>query len=207
MSKHAAVKFRVELNDLFRRRSRWLNDALRGARPGRPAGLNRKILNQSIARMQKLASEALAPELARRSFQSGVRSRRSWHPKRGKGHGRAAKRAAFKSWFRSRFSTGTYVYVFWARKQCVYVGKTTKSGGRIASHFEKHWFSGVTRIDVYHTRGRRGLPALECLAIHRFRPLQNKFKAESRKWTSRCELCSVHRQIRHELDDIFRFRR
>ena len=91
-------------------------------------------------------------------------------------------------WFGRHFGGGTYIYVFWNQRKCVYVGKTAKSGGRISGHFEKHWFGSVTRIDVYHATGRRALPALECLAIHRFQPARNKFRAERNKRDSRVQL-------------------
>lgn len=206
MARHASVEFRRELNGLFSLRSHWLRSSVEGARPGPPPSLNRKRLHRSIWRLQDLASKALAVKLAREQFQESVKGRRSWHPKKGKGHGRDAKKRTFKRWFRTKFGKGTYVYVFWNRRRCIYVGKTTKSGGRIAGHFDKHWFGGVSRIDVYQTNGRRSLPALECLAIHRFQPSRNKFRAERKKWTSKCELCRVHRQIKDELTDIFRLR-
>ena len=206
MAKHAAVAFRRELDRLFERRTDWLRTSIAGARPGPPLSLNRDNVRKSIARLQTLASDALADRLARLEFQSSVRGKRSWHPKRGKGHGRDAKRKTFKRWFAKRFGKGTYVYVFWNRRKCVYVGKTSKSGGRIAGHFEKHWFGTVTRIDVHQANGRRALPALECLAIHSFQPVRNKFRAERKKWTRKCELCRVHKNIKEELQDIFGLR-
>jgi len=135
-----------------------------------------------------------------------VLQRRSWHVKRGKGRGVDAKRRSFNQWFDRELGRGTYVYVFWSRRQCIYVGKTTRSGRRISSHFDKHWFGGVTRVDVNAARGRRVLPALECLAIHRFQPTRNKFRAERRKWTRRCALCAIHRSIDGELRSVFRLR-
>jgi hypothetical protein len=207
MAKHPAVAFRRELDELFHRRTDWLRVSVDGSRPGRPLSLNRGHVRNSIRRLQQLASDALANDLARKEFHSGVRGRRSWHPKRGKGHGRDAKRAAFKRWFRREFGKGTYVYVFWSHRKCVYVGKTAKAGGRIAGHFEKHWFSSVSRIDVYQTKGRRALQALECLAIHRFQPARNKFRAERKKWTRKCALCRIHRDIKSELTTVFRLRR
>jgi hypothetical protein len=206
MSKHAPVAFRRELDELFDRRTAWLRASVTGPRPGRPLSLNRRHVRDSIGRLQEIASDALADRLARKEFQASVRGRHSWHPKRGKGHGRYQKRQAFKTWFADRFGSGTYIYVFWARRKCVYVGKTTKSGSRIAGHFEKHWFSNVTRIDVYRANGRGALPALECLAIHRFQPSRNRFRAERKKWTRRCALCRVHRDIKDELGKIFRLR-
>lgn len=206
MPKHSIVAFRRELEKLFQRRTDWLRTSVAGSKPGRPLSLNRRRVRDSIARLQDLASDALADDLARKEFQASVRGRHSWHPKRGKGYGRYQKRKAFKSWFASRFGQGTYIYVFWDRRKCVYVGKTTKSGGRIAGHFEKHWFTNVTRIDVYRANGRRALPALECLAIHRFQPTRNRFRAERKKWTRRCALCRVHRDIKDELQKMFRLR-
>jgi hypothetical protein len=207
MSTHAAVAFRRELDDIFERRTDWLRRSIAGPRPGPPLSLNRRHVRNSISRLQNLASDALADELARREFHSSVQNKRSWHPKRGKGHGRDAKRKSFRRWFGKHFGAGTYVYVFWNRRKCVYVGKTAKSGSRITGHFEKHWFSNVTRIDVYQAKGRRSLPALECLAIHRFQPSRNKFRAERKKWTRKCELCRVHRHVKEELHTMFRLRR
>lgn len=163
-------------------------------------------MRRTITRLQDLASEALADKLARDEFEDAVRQRRSWHAKMGKGRGVDAKRRSFNQWFDRELGHGTYVYVFWNGRRCVYVGKTAKSGKRISSHFDKHWFGGVTRVDLYALTGRRVLPALECLAIHRFRPTRNKFRAEKRKWTKRCQLCAIHRTIDRELSSIFRLR-
>src|SRR3989442_707060 len=152
MPKRSAVAFRHELDKLFYRRTDWLRASISGPRPGPPLSLNRGHVKNSITRLQSLASDALADKLARKEFHSSLRGRRSWHPKRGKGHGRDVKRKAFKRWFARKFGRGTYVYVFWNQQKCVYVGKTAKSGGRIAGHFEKHWFSSVSRIDVYQAK-------------------------------------------------------
>jgi hypothetical protein len=206
MSTHAAVAFRKELDKLFRRRTHWLNAAVQGPRPGAPPALSRGHVRNSVARLQQFASDALAEKLARHEFDLGVRERRSWHCKRGKGRGVDNKRTAFNAWFDNNFGSGNYIYVFWKSRRCVYVGKTRKSGRRISGHFEKHWFALVTRVDVYQASGRRVLPALECLAIHRFLPARNKSRAETKRWTSKCSLCRVHRQIDQELGKIFRLR-
>ena len=51
-----------------------------------------------------------------------------------------------------------------------------------------------------------GAPMLECLAMHRFQPTYNAAKAETKKWTSKCPLCQVHRNIWTELRAIFRLK-
>jgi hypothetical protein len=206
MASHAVVEFRRELDRLFKRRTHWLRSSVEGRRTGAPPKLGRQHVSRAIKSLQDLASSALASELARRDFDDGVLIRRSWHPKKGKGRGVDRKRARFNEWFDEHLGRGTYVYVFWNRRRCVYVGKSVKSGRRISSHFDKHWFGAVTRVDVYKARGRRVVPSLECLAIHRFQPARNKFRAERRKWTRRCGLCKVHKEIDDELRSIFRLR-
>lgn len=206
MAKHAAVGFRSELDRLFRRRTHWLRSSVEGPHPGPPPKLGRSHVRRAVTRLQALASAALAHKLARDEFEDGVLLRKSWHAKKGKGRGADLKRGSFNEWFDEHLRPGTYVYVFWNRRRCIYVGKTARSGRRISSHFDKHWFGGVTRVDVYRVKGRRVLPSLECLAIHRFQPTRNKFRAERRKWTRRCQLCTIHRRIDEELRSIFRLR-
>lgn len=199
-------EFRHELVGLFYRRTHWLRTLFEGPRPGQPPGLDRHHIRRAIATLQNLASEAFAHDLARDEFEQSVDFRRSWHAKRGKGRGADAKRTAFNQWFDDNVGAGPRIYAFWRRRVCAYVGKTSGSGRRISAHFDKAWFISVTRVDVYASTGKRALPALECLAIHRFQPRRNKFRAERKKWTRRCPLCSIHRSIEGELRDIFRLR-
>ncbi len=201
-----AAQFRRELDKLFAKRTHWLRIAIEGPKPGMPPRLSRAVVRKAIDKMQRLASDALARALAREEFEDCVDIKWSWHAKKGKGRGPDAKRKSFNRWFDDNLGPGGYIYVFWRHGQCMYVGKTGRSGRRISSHFEKAWFQPVTRLDIYASRGRRFLPALECLAIHRFQPLKNKSKAETRKWTRKCELCELHRAIEQEVGGIFRLR-
>lgn len=198
-----AAEFRAELNDLLDRRTEWLETLFDVRRPGPPRRFTKDGLERAIARLQGLASEAFADRLAREWFEARVSGKRSWHPKRGKGWGRPAKKATFKEWFREKVGPGPTIYVFWNRSSCLYVGKTTGNGSRIAGHFDKHWFGKTTRIDVYAVKGRRGLPALECLAEHRFLPTYNRIAPETKKWTTKCPLCEIHKQIDRELREMF----
>jgi hypothetical protein len=156
--------------------------------------------------MQRLASDALARDLARAEFDSQVVHKKAFHPKKGKGWGRRAKKASFNSWFDAWFGPGPTIYVFWAKRKCLYVGKTNGNGRRVSSHFEKHWFSAATRIDVYEVSRSRSLTSLECMGIHRFQPTRNRFRAERRKWTRKCPLCRVHKEIESEIRGLFRLR-
>lgn len=201
-----ATEFRRALDALFERRTHWLRNLFGRRRPGAPPKFSRKHIQAAVRKLHDLASDALAGDLAREEFDSQVLHRKSWHAKKGKGWGRAAKRVAFNDWFDNWFGPGPTIYVFWRARRCLYVGKTRGNGRRVSSHFEKHWFSGVTRIDVYSVKRAPSLTALECMAIHRFQPVQNRFKAERRKWTRKCPLCEVHKEIELDIRGLFRLR-
>lgn len=195
------------LDDLYVRRTHWLRGVLtKRGRSGAPPRFAKRHVVRARKHLQQIASDALARKLARREFERGVLGRKSWHITSRKGHGRDAKKRHFKTWFQEHIEYRNCIYAFWDGRRCLYVGKTETGAGRIASHFVKFWFGKATRVDVYATRGRRVLPALECTAIHRFLPSYNKSKAESKKWTRKCPLCKVHKGIETELKDIFQFR-
>jgi hypothetical protein len=202
-----AGDFRRVLDRLFEKRTHDIRYVLDGRPLGAAPKFNRTIVDDAINELQTLVSDHFAQDLARQKFESSVRSRKSWHPKRGKGWGREKKKTAFKEWYDEHFGTAPCIYVFWSGSVCEYVGKTGSGGHRPAAHFEKFWFSWVTRIDIYRPHGTRALPALECLGIHRFQPRQNKSRAETRKWQNKCPLCDHHKTIEEELRSLFRLRR
>ena len=200
-----SAQFRKRLGKLFDRRTAWLCSIFKKPKPGWPQTINRRHVNDAIDELQELASEGLADAYARKEFEQSVKGKKSWHVKRGKGWGLVTKKAGFNDWYDSVFGRASCVYVFWKVSKCEYVGKSSKGGGRPSSHFEKFWFSGITRIDVYEATPRN-LPAMECLAIHRFQPRRNKFKASAHKWTKQCVMCNLHKYIEDELRSIFRLR-
>jgi hypothetical protein len=78
---------------------------------------------------------------------------------------------------------------------------------RITGRLErKKWFRKTTSVDVFLTRRRSAIPLLECLAIHRFLPSENKKKAATQDWTPKCPLCRLHWDVRTEVRAIFRLR-
>jgi len=154
-----------------------------------------------------MAEECLARKTWRREAKKHVRQKKQWHAKRGKGRGVEAKRDHFKAWYGKHIDYDNCVYVFWANRKCVYVGRTLKGKGRPHSHFSKFWFSSVTRLDVYATSRAREVAKLECLAIHRFKPTRNKTKAASARGAAKCPICKVQRSIKSDLRGMFSFRR
>lgn len=198
-----AVEFRSILDKLFRRRTHWLRSIPGGRNPGAPPKFGRREREQAIKKLQGIASASLATKLAKAKFSDAAAEKKSWQVK---GRGDKARKARFSEWFEKHVSYRSFIYVFWKRGKCIYVGKTRNGVGRPSEHFEKKWFNGITRIDLYGLRGRRSLPALECLAIHRFQPLKNKNRAQTAKWTKRCPLCKIHKFIASELRSIFALR-
>lgn len=201
-----ANQFKKELENLFARRASNLIRLLEKPKRGITKSIKKTHVRRAIKRLQKLASDALAKDLAKKEFENGVRKRKSWKVSITKGWGYKNKKKTFKKWYLNHINTRNCIYVFWKKRKCIYVGKTVSGPGRITSHFVKRWFSGVTRIDVYESRGKRYLPALECIAIHRFQPKENASKAETKKWTRKCPLCEIHKNIEYELKSIFRLR-
>jgi len=201
-----AVEFRRIVNGLFEKRAFKLRNILSARRRGAAPVFNRRTVNTAIGALQKLASDEFSRALARDEFASSVHKRKSWHAKRGKGRGVGAKKRAFEAWYQNHFDSARCIYVFWSGRTCEYVGKTGAGGSRPSAHFEKFWFSAVTRIDIYATRGKRALPALECLGMHHFQPRRNKSRAETRKWLKKCPLCEAHKAIEYEVRSVFRLR-
>lgn len=200
----AASDFRRQLNKLVDKRTRWLYGVLDNPYMPRTERLDRARVNRAVLELQELASNALSERLAKKHFHDSTDPKLSWRVSSGKGRGPDQKMATFMAWYRHEVRKSTCIYVFWKQGRAIYVGKTQNGAGRPAGHFVKHWFAGVTSIDVYPVRGKRPLPALECLAIHRFQPSRNKFAAETKRWTDKCPLCAIHQEIDEQLRDIVR---
>ena len=192
------------LDRLYRKRTSWLRTVLCEANPGRVPILVKKNRERAIRELQGVASDALARKMARREFRRSVKKRKSW---RTKGRSTEEKRMAFRAWVRRKIdSKGGKVYVFWQKKRCCYVGRTSGTGQRPARHFKRSWFQAATRIDVYMAPRKRDIPRLECLAVHQFLPARNKLKAAKENWTPKCPLCALHKKIKTDLRRVYRFR-
>jgi hypothetical protein len=174
------------------------------ANPGPVPKLNKRQRDRAIAHLQEIASNALARKMARRVFQRSVVKRKTWMTK---GWGTGGKLKEFRAWARKKIDRKSgKVYVFWNGKKCCYVGRTRGSGSRPSQKFKRGWFKGTTRIDVYMATTKGQIPRLECLAAHRFLPSRNKIKVAKEKWTPKCPVCVLHKEIKTELRGVFRFR-
>lgn len=197
--------FENALDALFVQRTHWLRQELgrKGAR--KPPQFRRQTVNDAIAKLQLIASDALTDKLAKTEFETHVHYRKNYHIA---GRGVAEKKRRFEEWFRENFpKTRGLLYAFWdGSRHCEYVGKTGSGGQRPTSHFEKFWFNKVRRVTIYDVSLKSHIPKLECLAIHRLRPRRNKNKAATKKWTKACPLCTTHKYIESDLRSIFRLR-
>ena len=203
MSKHAALEFHRELDDLFERRTSWLRKVVDKGIKTKPQVFNRQRRRGGIVRLKSLATECLSGAMSNREFAATIDKKKQWRCTRHKGWLREQKRKHFDRWFQKNIPFENCIYIFWKGPKCEYVGRTMKGKGRPQDHFVKYWFNGTTRIDIFSTSQASQVPKLECLAIHRFHPRQNGKKASIPKWAKKCPVCEVHKLIELELKDIF----
>jgi hypothetical protein len=205
MASRLAKKFDTELVELFRDRTHALRAQIWLA-PGAVATVTKTRIQKSIEKLQDIAETAALRSRASMRIFRDYDYKRQWHPKKNKGFGRAAKRRTFKAWYDQHITTKNCVYVFWKGKRCLYVGRTLNGKGRPSSHFEKHWFSQATRIDVYAFDRKRSVPRFECMLTHRHAPSYSRMKPASKKFYTRCPVCEMRQHIRNEVKSLFRLK-
>ncbi|MCZ6834209.1 MAG: hypothetical protein O7G85_00400 [Planctomycetota bacterium] len=199
--------FEAGLDPLFRLYTQRLRREAGKKSRGPLPKIDRWRLETRIERLVEIARDSELRAHGRATFDQAVLEKRQWHPKRGKGWGVDAKKQSFRSWYDKIIYGRNCVYVFWAKRKCLYVGRTGSGGRRPQAHFEKYWFRSVTRIDMYVVSGKRKLPMAECLAIDLFNPAKNKVRSAQQKWRRRCPVCTKEVQIRRKLKQLFPLRR
>lgn len=197
------TQFERELDALFARRTDWLRRAVGDRPPGRIPQWDKYKRQKAISALARIAESIVIRERGKDEFNKHKGERRSWHPKKGKGHGIDRKKKNFTRWYEKEIASKLCVYIFWSGKRCEYVGRTGNGGTRPQTHIEKHWFQRVTRIDIYIIRTTRELAMAECLAQHIYRPRLCKNRASHIKYTSHCPICMVSKDIQEELTNVF----
>lgn len=206
MAKHAAAKFDRLLHKLFDDRTHWLKAQVRKPNRGKPPTFDKNKVEKAIRHLQTLAEEAQLHARAISGLVNLYSDKKQWRVTANKGWGVDQKRLKFNEWFDKCIPYNNCVYVFWAGHRCRYVGRTLGGKNRPQSQFQKHWFPGVTRVDIYSSQGAREIPKLECLLTHRFNPMHSKVMPASQKWFSKCPICETRSLIRDEIKYIFRLR-
>lgn len=154
-------EFETGLDTLFRQYTEGLRrDAGKRSRR-RVTKFDRRKLRSRIERLVQIATEVELKGDGRKCFAGTSSEKRQWHAKRGKGWGLEAKKKTFRDWYDENVYGRNCIYIFWAKRKCVYVGRTGAGGRRPHAHFEKYWFRSVTRIDIYIINGKRQLPMAE----------------------------------------------
>jgi len=205
MASSSERQFDEVLQSLFEARTHDLRSEIWTARGPAPKFTKRKIRN-AINQLLNLAEEALLRSKQSKEIIGNYDYKKQWHPKRGKGYGRSAKKQNFQQWYERHITTQNCVYVFWSPSSCLYVGRTLNGKGRPTGHFEKHWFGNATRVDVYGFDRKRNVPRFECMFTHWREPSYSKIKPASKKYYSRCPICDVQRHVKTEIKSLFRLR-
>ena len=198
-------QYNKKLNELFADRTYWLRTAVKKIQ-GRPPKPTYSKIDIAINQLQGIAEEILVRKVLKKEFDNTVSQRKRWYVTKSKGWGRDKKKKSFDTWFDENINYKNYVYVFWANSKCKYVGRSIAGRTRPQNHFEKYWFGGVTKINIYSTSQRRQIPKLECLAIHHFNPSENKNNPSISKWDKPCPICETTIDIRKEIKSIFNLR-
>jgi hypothetical protein len=206
MSSRLARDFDRVLLRLFEIRTHQVR-SLAWPRPGSPPKLTKRKIKNAVSKLQDIAQDAWLHSKPGRKILRDYDYKKQWHAKKGKGHGRPAKRKSFKAWYEKNIQTKNCVYVFWAsRRRCLYVGRTLNGKGRPTSHFEKHWFGRATRVDVFGFDRKRDVPRFECVYTHRHQPWFSRITPGSKKYYARCPVCHGRREIRSEIKSVFRLK-
>lgn len=204
MAKWAAHAFDRKLAALFKDRTHWLRSQVRKPRPGKAPSFNKKKVERGIKKLQDLTTECLLHSHAVKGLGKLYDVKKQWRVTANKGWGVDGKRKAFVQWFEKHIPYENCVYAFWRNRKCRYIGRTMGGKNRPQSQFQKYWFRGVTRVDIYASRSSKDIPKLECLASHRFEPTYSKIKPAARKWSSKCPICETRKAVRDEVKAIFK---
>jgi hypothetical protein len=92
--------FELELNNLFLQRTHWLRQELGTGGAGKPPVFSRRKVGAGISKLQTIASDALAKQLAKLEFNEHVASRKNYHIK---GYGPDDKKGKFEKWLTAHF--------------------------------------------------------------------------------------------------------
>ena len=167
--------------------------------------MDKAKIENTIIQLQKISNDILVRDAFTNEFNKNVLQEKRWHTKN-KGWGRIKKIKSFNKFFKNKIHFENYIYVFLYGKKCKYAGRSLAGGTRPETHFEKYWFDGVTRINIYSTSQPTQVPKLECLAIHKFEPSVNRNKPSFSKGDKLCPICENERYIKQELKSMFKLR-
>lgn len=187
MSREA--QFRRGLADLWRRYNSDLHSLVAG---GRARGLDRKRRDQAISDLCELGGDMLPRTRAKALVKEWTKEvlQRTYR-RSGVRRGPAATFERFFGWAREKIGDRPFVYAFFNRGKCIYVGKAGKSFYRLNGYRDNRRFHHARRMKVFVTT-KRHLARLECLQIHLLKPRENVIRRTS---SENCIVCKAKRRI------------
>jgi hypothetical protein len=194
------TQFERVLDEAIERRTNQLRRLVISPDQGAPKQYTKSVRDRLKKRILSAASAVLVSEHAERELaKTFVRRRLRFI----KGFGVSDRFDRLYGWARRKLN-GPIVYAFWRGKRCLYVGKG-KTRRRLKHYERSVYLWHATALEVWEIRTRNQLPRAECLAIHLFRPSDNKQKKAAKvKWGKVCPICKRHDQIASETASLLR---
>lgn len=194
------TQFNRVLDDALERRTGQLRRLVISNGQGAPKKYTKAIRDRLKKRILLAASAVLVNEQADEEFKGLVLGR---HLRFIRGFGITDRFDRLYKWARRKLD-GPIVYAFWRGKKCLYVGKG-KSYRRL-KHYEKSVYLWHAKaLEVWEIGTKSQLPRAECLAIHLFKPRDNKQKKAAKvKWGKVCPICKRHDEIASATSSLLR---
>jgi hypothetical protein len=194
------TKFLRVLDDAVERRTEQLRRLVVSPNQGAPKKYIRTIRDRLKKRILLAASTVLVNEHSENEIARTVVRRRLRFIK---GFGLANRFERLYMWA-ARKLDGPIVYAFWRGKKCLYVGKG-KSYRRLKHYDKSVYLWHANALEVWQIKSKSRLPRAECLAIHLFKPRDNKQKKAAKvKWGEVCPICKRHDEIASATSSLLR---
>jgi hypothetical protein len=194
------TKFVRVLDDAVERRTEQLRRLVVSPNQGAPKKYTRTIRDRLKKRILLAASAVLVNEHAEHEIAKTVLRRRLRFIK---GFGLTNRFDRLYGWAERKLQ-GPIVYAFWRGKKCLYVGKG-KSYRRLKHYDKSVYLWHASALEVWQIKSKSQLPRAECLAIHLFKPRDNKQKKAAKvKWGKVCPICKRHDEIASATSSLLR---
>lgn len=194
------TKFVQVLDDAVERRTEQLRRLVISPNQGAPKKYTRTVRDRLKKKILLAASAVLVNEYATKELAKTVVRRRLRFIK---GHGLTDRFDRLYRWAERKLD-GPIVYAFWRGRKCLYVGKG-KSRRRLRHYDKSVYLWHANALEVWQIKSKNRLPRAECLAIHLFKPRDNKQKKAAKvKWGKACPICKLHDDIAIATNSLLR---
>jgi ribosomal protein L33 len=196
-----ATRFLDLLDEALERRTEVLRRLVVRGALGAPKKFSRRIRDQLMRRLLDAASKVLVRQHAKKKLVKVVVRRRLRHIV---GFGIEDRFDRLFRWAQDKLY-GPIIYAFWNGRRCLYVGKG-RSYRRLRAYAKSIYLKDADALEVWQVKTKGRLPSAECLAIHLFRPRDNKNKPAKVKWGKACPVCKLHDEISEEITSLLKLK-